>query len=253
MIVTVLGCGGAGGVPSISGGWGACDPDNPRNRRRRPSVLVETDGATLLIDTSPDLREQLLDAGVRRLDAVLYTHGHADHLHGIDDLREVNRAMRRPIDVFGDAEVLSRIRQRFRYAFEPLDTPYFYRPVLVPHEVDGPFQVGPIEARPFVQDHGTCTSLGFRFGDFAYSTDVVNLSEAAFAELCGVRVWIVGTLVNRPHETHAHVDKALDWIARIRPQRTFLTHMGTGLDYETLRRRLPEGVEPAYDGLRITV
>jgi len=190
---------------------------------------------------------------VRRLDAVLYTHGHADHLHGIDDLREVNRAMRGPIDVFADADVLARARQRFKYAFEPLDAAYYYKPVLVSHEITGPFRVGAMEIRPFIQDHGNCTSLGFRFGDFAYSTDVVNLSEAAFEVLAGVRVWTVGALVDRPHETHAHVDKVLDWIARVRPQHALLTHMGTGLDYETLCRRLPAGVEPAYDGQQIAL
>lgn len=253
MKLTVLGCGPAGGVPSIGGGWGQCDPAEPRNRRRRPSVLVEDGGVAILIDTSPDLRDQLLEAGVRRLDAVLYTHEHADHLHGIDDLREINRAMQAPIAIHAAPEVMETIRARFGYVFEPLEIPYYYKPVLEPHEIDGSFVVRGVTVTPFRQDHGTCDTLGFRIGDVAYSTDVKSLDEGALRALEGVKLWVVDAFVDRPHETHACVEQALAWIDQVQPKRAVLTHMSASLDYATLKRRLPAHVEPGYDGLAVEV
>ncbi|MCC7273076.1 MAG: MBL fold metallo-hydrolase [Alphaproteobacteria bacterium] len=253
MRVTVLGCGGSGGVPLVGGVWGNCDPAEPRNRRRRVSILVEQGGTTLVVDTSPDFREQMLDAGVRRLDAVLFTHAHADHVHGIDDLRAVNRMIGRPIPVHGDAATLRELRQRFGYAFRPLEagTTHFYKPTLEPHEIAGPFRIGAVEVVPFVQDHGYSTTLGFRFGRVAYSTDVVRLDETAFAVLAGVDTWIVDCLREEPHPTHSHLVQTLGWIARVRPRRAVLTHMTELLDYASLCARLPSGVEPGYDGLVI--
>jgi len=242
MKVTILGSGGASGVPSISSGWGRCDPANPRNRRRRPSILVEHEKTRLLVDTSPDLRAQLLDAEVNRLDAVLYTHDHADHLHGIDDLREVNRAMKAAIPIWATADVLQTIDRRFGYVLEPQapDTKVIYKPLLEGRVIDGPFRIGDIDVVPFDQDHGYCRTTGFRFGPLAYSTDVVELPEAAFAALEGVELWIVGCLLNSPHPTH---------IERV----GVLTHMGTGLDSEALRARLPPHAEPGYDGMVLEV
>ena len=255
MKVTILGSGGASGVPSISAGWGRCDPDNPRNRRRRPSILVEREDTCLLVDTSPDLRMQLLDAEVKRLDAVLYTHDHADHLHGIDDLREINRAMKAPIPIWATSEVLATIGQRFGYVLEPQhpDTPVIYKPLLEPRLIEGPFRIGGIDVVPFDQDHGYCRTTGFRFAKLAYSTDVVELPEAAFAALEGIEVWIVGCLLNAPHPTHAHVDKVLEWIKRVSARRVIITHMGTGLDSAALKARLPAHAEPGYDGMVIEV
>jgi len=256
MRVTILGSGGASGVPSISGGWGRCDPTNPRNRRRRPSILVEDESIRILVDTSPDLREQLLDAEVKRLDAVLFTHAHADHLHGIDDLREVNRAMNAAIPIWGTADVLEAIDQRFGYVTTPQapEAMVIYKPLLLPHGIEGPFNVGGISVVPFDQDHGFGRTTGFRFGKVAYSTDCVELPEEAFAALAGVEVWIVGALTDRPnHPTHADVDKALGWIDRVKPRRAIITHMGTGLDSEALRQRLPAHTEPAYDGMVIDI
>jgi phosphoribosyl 1,2-cyclic phosphate phosphodiesterase len=255
MKAIVLGSGGAAGVPSIGSGWGACDPANPKNRRRRPSLLIEDGASRVLVDTSPDLREQLLSAGINRLDGVVYTHDHADHLHGIDDLREVNRAMKAPLPVWATEAVLATIGQRFAYAVEPLpaDATNIYKPWLLPHVITGDFAVGGIPVRPFAQDHGYAETLGYRFGPIAYSTDVVTLPEEAFAVLAGVEVWIIGCLVDYPHPTHAHVDKALAWIERVAPKRAYLTHMGGRLDYDALKARLPAGVEPAYDGLVIEV
>jgi len=254
MRVTMMGCGPSWGVPRIGGEWGACDPQNPRNRRRRVSVLVEEGGTVLLIDTSPDLREQLLDAAVRRIDAVLFTHAHADHLHGIDDLRSVNWLMRSGIPIFASATTLAEINARFGYVFDavkPGRQSAYYKPVLEPQAVDGPFVASGVPVMPFVQDHGFSQTLGFRIGGFAYSTDVIDLDEAAFAALRGVEVWIVDCIRRREHVTHSHLAKTLAWIERVRPRRAVLTHMDESLDYDTLCRELPAGVEPGYDGLVI--
>jgi phosphoribosyl 1,2-cyclic phosphate phosphodiesterase len=234
----------------ISNGWGRCDPTNPRNRRRRPSILIQEAGTTILVDTSPDLREQLLDAGVRRLDAVLYTHAHADHLHGIDDLREVNRAMKGPIDVYATRRTLDEIAERFDYVFKPLpeDTRTIWKPWLRPHAVTGPFAVGPLEVIPFEQDHGYAPSTGFRFGRVAYSTDLVDLPEESLEKLEGLDLWLVGCLLDEPHPTHVHVAKALVWVERLKPKFTLITHMSPWLDYDALSAQLPAHVAPAFDG-----
>ncbi|MEO5337665.1 MAG: MBL fold metallo-hydrolase [Magnetospirillum sp. WYHS-4] len=255
MRVRVLGCGGSSGTPALDWGWGRCDPDNPRNRRLRPSILVEEGATRILVDTSPDLRQQLLEAQVDDLDAVVLTHYHADHLHGIDDLRPINRLKNGPIDLFGDPATLQQVRERFGYVLEPLadGAGVYYKPTLTPHEVHDRevFRVGSIEVSAFVQDHGYCESLGLRFGPVAYSTDVVNLPDHAFAMLDGIKIWIVGVLARDPHPTHAHLAKALDWIARVKPERAYLTHLSGLFDYAALLAELPSGVEPAFDGLII--
>jgi phosphoribosyl 1,2-cyclic phosphate phosphodiesterase len=256
MRVTMLGCGPSWGVPRIGGDWGACDPADPKNRRRRVSVLIEHDGAAILVDTSPDFREQCLDAGIAKLDAVLFTHAHADHLHGIDDLRSVNRLMGREIPIYASAVTMGEIRRRFGYAFTPSEPgggKAFYKPILTPYVIEGPFTAAGVAIVPFVQDHGYSETLGFRCGRFGYSTDVVRLDEAAFAALEGVEVWIVDCIRREPHPTHSHVAQTLEWIARVKPRRAVFTHMDQSLDYETLRRSLPPGVEPGHDGLVIEV
>lgn len=256
MKVTVLGCGGSGGVPLIGGRWGACDPEEPRNRRTRASILVETEAATLLVDTAPDLRFQLLSAGKWRIDAVLYTHSHADHVMGLDDLRGVNKLIGRPIPVHADGRTLASLQKRFDYAFQPLKAPgAFFRPVLEPNEITPgvAFEAAGVRVLPILQDHGFMPSLGFRIGDFAYSTDVLDLDEKALAALGGVRVWIVGCFQAAPHKTHAHLDRVLGWVDRLKPERTVLTHMGESFDYRALAAALPEGVEPGFDGLELVV
>ena len=204
MKITLLGCGAAPGVPSVSTGWGRCDPANPKNRRRRASIVVEEGGTTLLVDTSPDLREQLLDSGVRHLDGVLFTHAHADHIHGLDELREVNRAMRAPIPVYGTAETLDVLKYRFAYAFEgiPEGKPIF-RPWLIPHEIapGREITVGAIRATPYLQDHGYSTTVGFRFADFAYSTDLIGMPAESKEAIRGVKLWVVSALQEPPHAT----------------------------------------------------
>ena len=257
MRVTILGSGGSSGTPAIDWGWGNCDPENPKNRRLRPSILVEDGAVQVLVDSSPDLREQFLAAGVKRLDAVLYTHIHADHVHGIDDLRAINRAMDAPLDAYGDAATLTEIGQRFPYVFSALarDATVRYKPSLTPHEITAgeTFEVAGMKINAFEQDHGVMKTVGYRFGGLAYSTDVVELPDTSFAALEGIAVWIIGTLVYTPHPTHAHIDKALAWIGRVKPRRAVLTHLSSLLDHEELSARLPDGVEVAYDGMVIEV
>ncbi|VBB68539.1 Metal-dependent hydrolases of the beta-lactamase superfamily I; PhnP protein [invertebrate metagenome] len=257
MQITILGCGGSGGVPTISHGWGTCDPSNLRNRRRRPAILVQSSATEILVDTPPDLRDQLLDVGIRRLDAVLYTHAHADHVHGLDDLREINRAMQAAVPVYAAPDALQQIVQRFKYAFlsapETSVTTSLYQPALRPEPIVGPFRIGGMTVVPFEQDHGFSTTLGFRFGSMAYSTDLVALSEKAFAILTGIKVWVVSCFTVHEHKTHASLDTVLQWAQRIQPHRTILTHMGPSLDYVTLKTHLPPAVEPAFDGMVVEV
>ncbi len=258
MKITILGCGGSGGVPfadgAPGGNWGVCDPDNPRNRRRRVSILVEQGGTVLLVDASPDLRAQLLDSGARRLDAVLFTHAHADHCHGLDELRAMANARGGPIDAYMDRPTRDALVRRFGYAFTASHNPNgFYTPILNDVPIDGPVEVGDIRIVPFVQQHGRETSLGYRFGDAAYSTDVTALDEAAFSALDGVKLWILDCLRERPHPTHSHLAQSLEWIARVAPARAVLTHMNHQIDYQDLTRRCPPGVEPAYDGMVLEV
>jgi len=250
MKITILGSGAAGGVPMISAGWGNCDPSEPKNRRMRPSILLQDGDFTVLVDTGPDLRQQLLTAEIRHLDAVLYTHGHADHTHGIDDLREVNRIMRAPIPAYGSEDCLNDIASRFSYVFDPLDleTMPVYKPWLIPKPVSGPFQLGNWLVEPIDQDHGYGRTLGFRIGKMAYCTDVWEFPEGSLESLKDLDLWIVGCLVDQPHPTHAHIGKVLAWAEIIKPKRTILTHMSPRLDYATLKSTLPPGFEPAYDG-----
>ena len=259
---TVLGCGSSGGVPRADGDWGACDPHDPRNRRSRCSLLVRRRSdlgpeheTTVLVDTSPDLRLQTAAAGARRLDAVLLTHDHADQSHGIDDVRAFALKAMRRIPVHMDQPTNDTMLNRFRYIFRgEAGYPAICDDHLIPPHglawaIDGPS--GPIPVLSFDQDHGGMRSVGYRFGDLAYSSDVVDLPPSAFEALAGVRVWIVDALRYRPHPTHAHLERTLDWIKRVRPQRAILTNMHIDLDFKALSVILPRGVEPAFDGMTI--
>lgn len=257
---TVLGCGSSTGVPRVGNDWGRCDPGEPRNRRRRCAALYEQfgrDGATLiLVDTGPDCREQLLSVRVTSLDGVLYTHDHADHTHGIDDLRMLAYANRRRIPVFANAVTRQALVARFGYCFEQ-PSGSSYPPILTAETIEAPGRVGiagrggMVDVEVVPQQHGDITSLGFRFGSIAYSPDISGLTEAAAAQLEGLDVWVVDALRYQPHPSHWSVEQALAWIARLRPKRAILTHLHIDLDYDTLRRELPAGVEPAYDGMVI--
>jgi phosphoribosyl 1,2-cyclic phosphate phosphodiesterase len=258
---TVLGCGYSGGVPRADGEWGFCDPAEPRNRRSRCSLLVRRLGGegpeaqtTIIVDTSPDLRLQTTAAGVARVDAALITHDHADQTHGIDDLRAFFLRQGSRIPCYMDAATLHELGGRFRYIFNAMSGyPAICEPRPLPplgrrFEIDGPS--GPIPVDTFDQDHGVMRSVGYRFGGVAYSSDVVDLPEEAFEALGNLDVWIVDALRDRPHPTHAHLAKALDWIAKLKPKRAILTNLHNDLDYNALTARLPPGVEAAYDGLR---
>lgn len=260
---TILGSGSSGGVPRIGNHWGACDPSEPRNRRRRCSLLVEqwdsdpTQKTTVLVDTSPDMRDQLIDANVSWIDGVLYTHDHADQSHGIDDLRMVALNGRRRVDVWMDEPTERSLTSRFAYCFvQAPDSGY--PAILSSHRIERmgtPIRIegkgGTIEAVPFDQDHGGIRSLGFRFGPLAYSSDLVALPEESFALIDGVECWIVDALRYTPHPTHAHVGMALEWIERVKPKQGVLTNLHVDLDYRKLESELPSGVEPAFDGMTI--
>lgn len=261
MRFTILGCGSSGGVPrlGITGAqWGDCDPLNPKNRRRRCSVLVERIGdagtTRVLIDTSPDLREQMISAGVGTLDGVVFTHSHADHVHGIDDLRAVVLNMRARLAVWADAPTTGELIARFGYAFvQPQGSPY--PSILDLRAISGAFDVpgpgGPIRFEPFSVDHGSMEALGFRIGDLAYLPDVVRIPDDAWKHLQGLDIWIVDALRRMPHPTHAHLDLTLDWIGRAKPRRAVLTNMHIDLDHDTLCTELPPHIRPAYDGMVI--
>jgi phosphoribosyl 1,2-cyclic phosphate phosphodiesterase len=252
MRVTVLGCGTSAGVPQIGCTCPVCRSPDPRNKRLRCSILVEAQGRTILVDTGPDLRQQCLAAGVATLDGLLFTHAHADHVHGIDDLRAINNNQMAPVQAHADARVLERIRERFPYAFEGGRASFgWWRPEIAPNPFEGPFRVGGIEVVPFRQKHGRGVSWGFRIGRFAYSTDTDGLDERAFACLRGVDTWLVDALRDRPHPSHAHLDLTLAWIDRVAPSEAFLTHMNHEVDYADWASRLPAGVLPAHDGLVI--
>lgn len=257
MKITVLGSGHSGGTPMVGEGWGKADPKNPKNRRSRPSILVEDSETRLLIDTSPDLRSQLLSADVERIDAVLYTHGHADHLHGIDDLRSVNRVLQDWIPTYADAKTWQDIATRFGYVLTPLDNDsnFFYKPCLTRHEIapGDQVEIGGFNIDVLDQDHGFMRTLGFRFDNFAYSTDVVEMPEESLKGLKGVDTWMVGALWQEPHTTHAHVDKVLDWAEIVQPRRLILTHLSHRIDYATLSAELPDFAELAYDGMVVEV
>lgn len=258
--LTILGCGSSGGVPRVAQGWGACDPTNPRNRRRRCAALVSREapqGRTLaLVDTGPDMRDQLIEAGVAHLDGVMLSHEHADHTHGIDDLRPIAIATHKRVDVHMDDATSRVMRHRFAYIFEsPPGSSY---PPIVNEKrltagetcvVEG--QGGPIEATPFDLEHGDITALGFRFGALAYTPDLNGVPAQSRRFLDDLEVWVIDALRYTRHPSHFSLDEALAWIEMVKPRRAVLTNLHTDLDYETLRRRLPNGVVPAYDGMVI--
>ena len=261
--VTILGSGSSGGVPRADGNWGVCDPAEPRNRRTRCGLLVRrrsADGGpetTVLIDTAPELRQQTAAAGVTRVDGVLYTHDHADQVHGIDDLRAFYLRQRGLVPCWADAATWETLQRRFGYIFRgeggypamaerrPMPPPG------TPFHVDGPS--GAIPVVGYDQDHGGVRSLGFRLGAVAYSADVVGLPDAAFEVLAGVDTFIVDALRDTPHPTHAHVALALEWIECLKPRRAILTNLHIDLDYAALSARLPAGVEVGYDGMRFEI
>ena len=255
----ILGCGSSGGVPRLGGHWGDCDPTNSKNRRQRCSMLVTRhsgDKTTrVLIDTTPDMRNQLLDAEVGSLDAVLYTHSHADHVHGIDDLRMLVFNTRRRLQVWADGDTGNALLARFGYAFvQPKGSAY--PPICELNTLIGDLTItgdaGPIAFTPIKVTHGTIDALGFRIGDVAYMPDVSEIPAAAWDQLQGLDLWIIDALRRAPHPTHSHLDNTLDWINKSGTKQAILTNMHVDLDYETVTSETPGNVSPAFDGMEIT-
>jgi phosphoribosyl 1,2-cyclic phosphate phosphodiesterase len=256
---TILGCGSSGGVPRLGGHWGDCDPTEPKNTRKRCSLLIqridEGGETAVLIDTSPDLRQQLLDAGIGRLDGVVYTHSHADHVHGVDDLRMIVFNMRHRLPVYADADTQNDLISRFGYAFvQPPGSDY--PPILDLNSIDGDLTIdgpgGAITLTPFEVQHGRIEALGFRIGDLAYLPDVSDIPDAAWPALENLDCWIVDALRRTPHPSHAHLDKTLGWITRAAPRRAVLTNMHIDLDYRTVAEETPDHITPAFDGLTVS-
>lgn len=257
MKVTMLGCGPSQGVPVIGNRWGKCDPSNPKNRRSRPSIVVEDNGVNILVDMSPDIRDQLLTTEISLIDAVLFTHLHYDHVAGLGELRTLSFLAKRRLDVFGTQDVLDGLARSAGYLFkaDESDDAKLYKPSAEarPIRYGESFDAAGIQVLPFMQDHGICESAGFRFGKFAYSTDVAILDDTAFAALEGIDVWIVDCLRDEPHPTHAHFDRTLEWIERVGPKRAIFTHMNFQADYDQILAQCPDGVEPGYDGMVLEI
>ncbi len=257
---TILGCGSSAGVPRIGNDWGECDPQNPKNRRRRCAMLVERVGPNgttrALIDTGPDLREQLLSADVSELDGVAYTHPHADHVHGVDDLRVVVYNLKQRLKVYADGPTANALIARFGYVFvQPEGSAY--PPILDLHNIDGPVTIsgagGDMLLEPFRVKHGRIDSLGFRIGGLAYLPDVSDMYEESWAAVQGLDIWVLDALRREPHPTHSHLAQSLDWIAKAAPKRAVLTNMHIDLDYEAVAAETPAHVTPAYDGMVLSL
>lgn len=252
MKVRILGCGTSTGVPRIGGDWGSVDPLEPRNRRRRVSVLVSHGDTRILVDTGPDMREQLLDAQAERIDAVIWTHEHADHVHGIDDLRQLFHNGGGPLAGYAGERTLASLRERFDYVFNGR---WGYPATVIPHLLEGRLAVGDIAIRAAEQPHGAITATGLLFTaeskSLGYATDFHDLTDAAADLFAGVDLWIVDALRRKPHPSHNHLEQTLDYIERVQPKRALLTHMDNSMDYASLLAQLPPHVEPAYDGMEV--
>lgn len=252
MKVRILGCGTSTGVPKIGSGWGECDPLEPRNRRSRSSIVVESGDSRVLVDCGPDLRQQLLDCDVRRIDSVIVTHDHADHVHGVDDLRPLAQILKEPIPVYARAHVLEQLQTRFAYAFTQAG---YYPPVIEPRELADRLQFGNALVRTVDQPHGNISSLGLRFEEdgrsLVYCIDYSEMTDQMSSLYEGTDVMISDCLTRRPHPTHAHLDAVLAWAEQLRIGQVYLTHMGNGLDYRTLMNELPDWAAPAHDGMEI--
>lgn len=251
--VTILGCGTSHGVPRVGGklnnGWGHCDPKNPKNRRRRVSIMVEKGDTRIIIDTGPDLREQCLSENIFWLSGVLYTHDHADHTHGIDDLRSIAQNMKQVVPIYGNSHTLKILQNRFEYIFKSRKN---YPSICQAHEIDlNPFKIGEIDIQPIELIHGGIITYGFRIDDICYCTDFNEIPASSYQYLYDLDHWIIDCLREQPHATHCHLEQTLAYIEEFNPKHAILTHMTNELDYETLKNKLPNGVEPAYDGMVI--
>ncbi|MBI2234836.1 MAG: MBL fold metallo-hydrolase [Micavibrio aeruginosavorus] len=255
---TLLGCGNSAGTPSIGNHWGACDPNEPRNRRSRAAAVVQSAKTTLLVDAGPDLREQANREGIADADAVLFTHAHSDHIAGVEELRVFRVRHKKLVPIYGDRTTMDDLRTRYDYLF--MERNEIYPEVLTPNiiredQMNAEMTVGDITFIPFVQDHGTCQSLGYRFRDLAYSTDMVDLDQQALETLSGVKIWIVdGAAYHMAYNlVHANLKKVYELNEIVQASQVYITHLPSFMDYQTLKRELPKGYEPAWDGLKITL
>ena len=250
--VTILGCGASGGVPLLKYGWGQCDPNNPKNRRTRSSIMIETEKTKLLVDMSPDLRQQLLRFGSSQVDGVFVTHEHYDHTNGINELRPVYFGTGKSLQIYAKDYVMRKKKKMFYYVFEDSGRD-LYKPYVEANVVEDEFVIGDISGICFEQNHGYLKSTGLRIGDFAYTTDVVSFEKDTFEKLRGLDTWIVGCLSRDKKPTHANLDTVLQWVCELKPRQTYLTHMSVDLDHDSLRANLPQNIFPAYDGLQVTI
>ena len=254
--ITILGCGSSSGVPAIGNYWGNCNPKNSKNRRLRCSILIKTKELNILVDATPDLRQQLLNSNIKKLDGVLVTHTHSDHINGIDDFRFLNVLMKKDINLYASKEIISKIRERFGYVFEslvPEANGFYYKPCLIPNEINGSFKINGLKITSFIQNHGFTNSTGYRINNFAYCTDVFDFDDNALNNLKNLDLWIVDCLRFEPHKCHAHFDKVMGWINDIKPKKTVLTHMNFEVDYDYIKSLAPKNCIPAYDGLILKV
>lgn len=253
--ITILGCGNSTGVPAIGNHWGACDPDEPRNRRLRASILVQSGETALVVDTGPDFREQINRTGIKTVNAVLYSHAHGDHAHGIDDLRVIRHRNGALVPVYGNAQTLKELKERFHYMFEggnhALYPPILQPQAFAPEDFGRIHRIGDIGFIPFEQDHGSCISVGYRFGDTGYSPDMKTLDAKAIDTLKGVKTWIADCAAykDNANSVHASLDAVFEMNRAIGAERVYLTSLSVAMDYETLKKEIPEGYEPCHDSL----
>ena len=250
--VTILGCGSSSGVPAIGNEWGNCNPKNPKNIRLRSSILIKINNQIILVDATPDLRQQLLNANVRHLDAILITHCHADHINGIDDFSFLNVIMKKDINLYATKQVIETIKERFSYVFEKLSPKangFYYKPCLIPIEINGNFKVNDLSILSFQQNHGFSETTGFRIGNFAYCTDVTEFEKPVFEKLRNLDLWIIDCFRFEPHKSHAHFEKVMSWVDNLKPKKVILTHMNNEIDYDYISKQLPRNCFAGYDGL----
>lgn len=248
MKITILGCAPSWGMPSLISGFGIADPKEVKNKRTRSSILIEDKGLKILIDTGPDIREQLLRIGSPKIHTICYTHAHYDHMGGAEDFGMLARECQERLDVYGRQKDIIHFKRRMPYIFKTKDKEFIKTHYIKPYQK---FQIGHIEIMPISQQHATCGSLGFRIGDFAYCTDVKSIVPQGWQYLKGVKTWILGCVTTSPNPRWVHLSEALKWIKRLNPERTYLTHLGPSMDYRTLKRTLPKNIQPCYDGMII--
>ena len=248
MKITILGCGPSYGVPSLTRGFGPSDPKEVKNIRTRSAILIEDKGLNILVDTGPEIREQLWRAGAPQIHAILYTHAHYDHMGGAQDVRNVAKERNQIIDVYAVQKDIVALRKQLPYVFQEDHQKTLQTHYIRPYK---PFKIKHLTIIPIFQHHGESSSIGFRIGDFAYCTDVKKIDPEGWKLLKGVKTWILGCVTTGVNPKHVHLDEALKWIQKLKPEHTYLTHMGSKLDYKTLKKSLPKNVEPCYDGLVI--